>query len=117
MAAQVRPDAPLLVGVDDERGALEPRLHAEPLEREEGRAQVVGPHSVNRDGAVRDGGEADKRTDLDVVGSDCVGGGVEPALPHPVDGERVGPDAVDAGAAGHEEPRQVLHVGLGSGVA
>ena len=91
--AEVGADAPLLVGVDVQGVAVEARANAEPLEAQQGGAEVVAPDALDGDVAVGDGGEADEAADLDVVGADRVSRAGERAAA--LDGVDVGADALD----------------------
>ena len=113
--AQVRADAALLVGVDDEPGAIEARPDAEPLERHQCGAQIIGAHAVDRDGAVRHGREPEERADLDVVGADREGRRTERRAP--LDRERIAADPVDPAAQADQIASQILHVRLAGGIA
>src|SRR5881397_3833779 len=44
--------------------------HAQALEREQGRPQVVAAHAVDRNRAAGHGSQSDERADLDVIGAD-----------------------------------------------
>src|SRR6266496_5067726 len=115
VAAEIGTDAPLLAGVDDQLVALEPRPHAEPLEREYGRAQIVAADAVDRNRAAGDGRQSDERPDLDVVRPHGMRRRLERAATF--DRQGIAADAVDGGPECYEKARQVLHVWLGGGVA
>jgi len=63
-SARARPgraNAALLTGIHHQLGAVESGSDAQPLEPQEDAAQILAAHAVDRDRAVRHGGEPDER--------------------------------------------------------
>ena len=87
---------------------------SEPRERVPDRAQMLDGGVLDHDLAAGDGGQADERGDLDVVGADPVGAAAERL--DAVDREHVRSDPLDPGAHGVQEPAEVLHMRLAGGV-
>ncbi len=114
MPAQVGANAALLTGIHDQLGAVESRADAQPLEPQEDAAQILAAHAVDRDRAVRHGGEPDERADFDVVRPHRAPGGLE--RQSAFDRERVRADALDARAQVRQEAGEVLDVRLAGGV-
>src|SRR5918999_727683 len=112
--AHVGLDPQLLAGRDDHVASLELNPAAEPLEGQPRHAQVLGDAVAYAYLAAGAGRERDEGADLDVVRPDGVVGAVQLLLA--VDDHQVRADPLDAGAHLHQQPGQVLHVGLGRGV-
>src|SRR5882672_10398876 len=112
--AQVGANAALLTGIHDQLGAVESRADAQSLEPQEDAAQILAAHAVDRDRAVRHGGEPDERADFDVVRPHRAAGG--PEWQSAFDRERVRADALDARAQVRQEAGEVLDVRLAGGV-
>ena len=113
-AAEIGADAHLLLRRDEEVGAVDHGLDTEALEAEAYRAEVLDAGVGDAERRASDGGEADERTDLDVIGADPVRASFEAGAAF--DGEHIRPDTGDRRAHGHEQPTEILHMRLGGGV-
>ena len=115
VSAEIALNDLLLLGRDDEVGAVDRARDAEPREAHQRRAQMLDAGVGDADLRAGDGGEADERSDLDVIGTDAVRGAAE--RPSAVDRELVRADAVDLGAERDEEMTEILDVRLARRVA
>ena len=97
-----------------QRVAVHLHPDAQARERQVDHAQILGPDVDDREVRAGDRAQADERGDLDVVRPDAEAAAAQPV--HAVHDQPVGPDALDPRAQGHQEPRQVLYVGLAGGV-
>ena len=84
------------------------------LQLGEGRGEVARRRAGHGDVAAGDGPRHEERARLDAVGDDPVARAAE--LGHALDLDPLGARALDAGAHGDEEPREVRHLRLARGV-
>ena len=115
VSAQVALNDHLLLGRDDEVLPIDDARHAEPREAHQRGAQMLDAGVGDANLRARHRGEADERSDFDVIGPDPMRRAAK--LAPAIDRDLVRADAIDLGAERDEEMTEVLHVRLARGVA
>ena len=115
VAAEIVMNLHGLAGGHDEVIALDAADDAEPFKPHPDRAQMLDAGLRDAQRRARHGGEPDQGANLDMVGLDRIAGAAERRRAVHDDG--VGADAFDLRAERDQEMREILHMGLGGGVA